>query len=109
MAAVAVFMPTAMLLGAHGAGDVIVLTTAVIVSLIAGVPLTKHLWHTPSNFPEHLRSDASSDAPGAEDSSPSGPGQPTGEPSLDQVLDRYQTRWASDRRRVDLPNPTTRK
>ena len=109
VAAVAVFMPTAMLLGADGAGDVIVLTAAVIVALIAGVPLAKHLWHTPSNFPEHLRRDASSDAPGAEDSPPSGPGQPTGEPSLDQVLDRYQTRWASDRRRVDLPNPTTRK
>ena len=26
------------------------LTTAVIVALIASVPLAKHLWHTPSNF-----------------------------------------------------------
>jgi hypothetical protein len=107
VAAVAVFMPTAMLLGAHGGGDVIVLTAAIIVGLIAGVPLAKHLWQTPSNFPEHLRRDASSDAPGADDAAPPGVGQPTGEPSLDQVLDRYQTRWASDRRRVDLPNPTT--
>jgi hypothetical protein len=28
---------------------------------------------------------------------------------LDQILDRYSTRWGSDRRRVDLPTPTVRK
>ncbi|GAA6525054.1 hypothetical protein [Intrasporangium sp. DVR] len=105
VAAVAVFMPTAMLLGAHGPGDVIVLVTTVLVGLIAGAPLAQHLWRTPSNFPEHLRQDASSDAPGLPELAP----ETAGAAKIDQILDRYQTRWASDRRRVDLPDPKTRK
>ncbi|HEX6054315.1 MAG TPA: hypothetical protein VFY98_00735 [Intrasporangium sp.] len=100
VASVAVFMPTAMLLGADGAGDVVVLVVTVLVGLIAGVPLAQHLWNTPTNFPEHLRRDASSDAPDA------GVGAV---PSIDQAIKNLESRWASDRRRVDLPNPSKRK
>lgn len=103
IAAIAVFLPTAMLLGAHHPADVIVLVATVIVGLIAAVPLAQHLWKTPDTFPEHLRRDASSDAPGA-DSAPPAAAAPVAE-----VIDRYATRWASDRRRVDLPHPETRK
>lgn len=103
---IAVFLPTAMLLGAYGAADLIVLVTTIIVALIATVPLAKHLWSTPRNYPDHLRIDASSDAPGAP-----GPAEPPtrdGEEPLEPVLDRYATRWASQRRRADLPDPTLR-
>jgi len=109
VAAVAIFMPTAMLLGAHDVADVIVLVAAIIVGLIATTPLAQHLWNTPNNFPEHLRRDASSDAPGAEAAA--------ADATVEQAIKAYQSRWASDRRRVDggvgqqvdLPSPTTRK
>lgn len=109
VAVVAVFMSTAMLLGAHSVTDFIVLTTTIFVSVVATVPLARHLWDTPSNFPEsikHLAAESSADAAGADTS----PGPSDGTPiSVDELADRYATRWSSERRRVGLPDPTTRK
>jgi hypothetical protein len=103
---VAIFMSTAMLFGAEGAADYIVLAATIFVSVVATVPLARHLWDTPSNFPEHkmghIPSEASSDAPG-------GPLAGPPQPVVEEIIDRYATRWTSDTRRVDLPNPTVRK
>jgi hypothetical protein len=103
---VAIFMSTAMLFGAEGVADYIVLAATIFVSVVATVPLARHLWDTPSNFPEHkmghIPSEASSDAPG-------GPLAGPPQPVVEEIIDRYATRWTSDTRRVDLPNPTVRK
>lgn len=109
VAVVAIFMSTAMLLGAKGAADYIVLAATIFVAVVATVPLARHLWDTPSNFPEsikHLNQEGSSDAPGSPAPDGSAPATPA---SLEQIIDRYSTRWGSDTRRVDLPNPTVRK
>ena len=103
MAVIAVFMPTAMLFGATGLADVIVLVTTIIVAGIASVPFARHLWKTPRNFPESIRTDASSDAPGLTAGAADAVAAP-----IDVLVDRYSSRWSSDRRRVDLPNPTRR-
>jgi hypothetical protein len=106
VAVVAIFLSTSMLLGAEVAADYVVLAATIFVAVVATVPLARHLWDTPSNFPEHIVHEASSDSPGA-------PGGPTtaaaAQPSLEQIIDRYTTRWGSDTRRVDLPDPTVRK
>ena len=99
VAVIAAFMPTAMLIGARSAADVIVLVTTIIVAVIASVPLGKHLWQTPRNFPASIRTDASSDEPGS-------PSATTDD--IVVLVDRYSSRWSSDRRRVDLPDPTLR-
>lgn len=110
VAVIAVFLPAAMLLGAKSVTDTIVLVATVLVGLIAAVPLARHLWHTPSNFPQHLVADASSDGPGVEDGQAAGDETAGDEtPTLEGIVDRYATRWASDRRRVDLPDPTVRR
>lgn len=103
---VAIFMPTAMLLGAEVAADYMVLAATIFVAVVATVPLARHLWDTPTNFPEHivghLRSEASGDA---SDNPVATPAQPT----VDDLVDRYATRWTSDTHRVSLPDPTVRK
>lgn len=104
---VAIFMSTAMLLGAKNAADYIVLSATIFVSLVATVPLARHLWDTPSNFPEsikHLAQEGSSDVPDVAGSQ-TDPAQPT----VEQLADRYAKRWSSDTRRVSLPDPTVRK
>ena len=103
VAVIAVFMPTAMLLGATGLADVIVLVTTIIVAGMASVPFARHLWKTPRNFPESIRTEASSDAPGVAECAADDVAAP-----IDVLVDRYSSRWSSDRRRVDLPNPTRR-
>ncbi len=106
---IAIFMPTAMMFGAHDVADVIVLVTTIIVAVIATVPLGRHLWQTPRNFPEHMRVDASSDAPGVTACASDGTVAPDDKVApIDVLVDRYSTRWSSERRRVDLPNPTLR-
>lgn len=99
---VAVFMPTAMLLGAEVAADYVVLAATIFVAVVATVPLARHLWDTPSNFPEHIVHEASADA---SDTPVAAPAAPT----VDDLVDRYATRWGSDTRRVSLPDPTVRK
>jgi hypothetical protein len=121
---IGIFLPGAMLVGAvvsrGRVGDVIVLTATVGVAVLVTLPLARHLWHTPDSFPViHLRTDASSEAGGLGDAGPegtraggaaAGPASAEGgaAPPLDAVLDRYAARWSSDRRRVDLPDPTVR-
>lgn len=99
IAVIAVFLPAAMLVGAGSAADVVVLLATVAVGLTATLPLARHLWRTPVTFPAiHLREDASSEAPGV----------PPAPPGLEEVVDGYASRWSSDRRRVELPDPTVR-
>lgn len=105
IAVIAVFMPAAMLLGEHGLSDVIILVSTVVVTLVVATTLGRALVKTPANFPRSVPHEASSDATDVARAQPATPEQP-----LEQIVDRYATRWASDRRRtpVDLPNPVVR-
>lgn len=112
---IGVFLPAAMLvsqlLSARRPGDLVVLGATVGVGLLATLPLGRHLVHTPDSFPViHLRTEASSAAAGADDSPASDQAFGTGQapPPIGAVLDRYASHWGSDRRRVDLPDPTVR-
>lgn len=104
IAVIAVFMPAAMLLGEHGTADVIVLVSTVVVAGVIATALGRALLRAPKNFPQWVPHEASSDA----DDVPRV--RPTETPPLEQLVDRYATRWASDRRRapMDLPAPTVR-
>lgn len=88
VALAAAFLTAATLVGAL-TGDptvtdlVCLLATLVVVGL-ATVPLARHLWSTPSGFPEDFAVEPSSQAPGVPD-----------EESVQRVVDRYATRWAS--------------
>lgn len=91
VAVIGIFLPLAMLIAAHEVLDLVVLGTTVVVVGAAGVyPLARHLWNSPANFPEHLP------AEGMADTAASQPQQP----SAEELIDRYSTRWSSDRRRV---------
>lgn len=119
VAVIAVMMPTAMLVAARSSADVICLLAVIGTGVCLGWPLARHLWNSPSNFPEHLPQDASAPAlvPGMPDAD--GPAEParwrslpivqttTGarEGDLDQavaraneLIDRYSTRWSGDAR-----------
>jgi hypothetical protein len=99
VAVIAVFMPSAMLIGAHRPSEVVVLGCTAGLALIIAVTYGRHLRGAPSNFPRWVPTETATpqDAVSAVT------------PDLDQILDRYSTRWGSDRRRVDLPTPTVRK
>ncbi len=98
IAVIALFLPVGMLFGAPGVGDVIVLAaTAAVVTIIGVVPLGRHLRQTPANFPMHIVAEASSQIV----EKPLVKGSPASPVALDSVVDRYATRWASERRRVD--------
>jgi hypothetical protein len=105
IAVIAVFLAGAMLLGAHDAADVVILLSTVIVSLVVVAALARALVRTPANFPQSLPHEASSEAADVPLRQPEAT-----QASLDHLVDRYATRWASDRRRapVDLPNPVVR-
>ncbi len=75
VAALGVVMPLAMLVGRHGVADVLVLCGAVVLVVIAGLPLAAHLWNTPSNAPEYL------------------PRRSGLEDQVAAAIDRYSTRW----------------
>ena len=47
-------LPLATLVASHSAADVLVLIAAVLIVAIAGLPLARHLWNTPTNAPEYL-------------------------------------------------------
>ncbi len=67
--------------------DLVCLSCTLAVVILAGVPLARHLWSSPSGFPESFAVDRSADAPGVPD-----------EAVVEQVVDRYATRWAGDSR-----------
>lgn len=102
---IGVFLPAAMLLGAHDAADVVILVSTVVVALVVATALARALVRTPANFPQSVPHEASSEVTDVPRERPA-----PAAPSLDQIVDRYATRWASDRRRtpVDLPNPVVR-
>jgi hypothetical protein len=84
IAALGALMPMVILVGNHAVADVLVLATTSVLVALAGLPLARHLWNTPSNAPEHIAHRS-----GLED-------------QVAAAIDRYSTRWgsweASDRR-----------
>lgn len=75
VAALGVVMPLAMLIGRHAPADVLVLVGAVVIVVVLGLPLARHLWNSPSNAPEHL------------------PHRSGVEDQVAAAIDRYSTRW----------------
>lgn len=75
VAALGVIMPTAMLIGSHSVSDVVLLLGAMLIVVVAGLPLARHLWNTPSNAPEYL------------------PHRTGLEEQVAAAVDRYSTRW----------------
>ncbi len=57
VAVVAVVLPALMFFGAHNPADLLVLAGTILGVTVASVPLARHLWHTPSGFPEHVSQD----------------------------------------------------
>lgn len=78
VAALGVIMPLAMLIGRHSAIDLLILGGAAALVVIAGLPLARHLWNSPSNAPEYL------------------PHRTGLEDQVAVAIDRYSTRWGSD-------------
>ena len=77
IAALAVVLPAGMLLSGPGLADVLVLVSTMAAAAAAGLPLARHLWRTPSGFPEHV------------------PHRRLGEPVA--RAQRFATRWGSFR------------
>jgi hypothetical protein len=76
VALIGVFLPLGMLASRPGPVDLLVLLATVGVVGLASVPLARHLWHTPSGFPEHIPQQALYEEPSR---------------------DRFATRWGSAR------------
>ncbi len=91
IAIIAVFLPMFMLLvgGATTPGEFVVLAVMVTVTGIAAFIFAKHLWNTPTNFPLHLKAEGYLESPEKQD-----------EETLEQLVDRYSTRWGGDSSRV---------
>ncbi|MDN5794919.1 MAG: hypothetical protein L0H79_04130 [Intrasporangium sp.] len=108
IAVIAVFMPAAMLIGFHRPSEVVVLLSAAVVAFVVAFHFGWVLRHTPTNFPMSVPHDTSP-APDEPVGSTAG-ARPAvvGGVELDQVVDRYATRWRSDRRRVAPSDPTTK-
>jgi hypothetical protein len=70
-----VVMAVAMLVASHSVADVLVLVATMVVVVIAGLPLARHLWNTPTNAPEYL------------------PHRSGVEDQVAATIDRYSTRW----------------
>jgi hypothetical protein len=75
VALLAVLLPAGMLAGSRDTSDVLVLVATVAAAAAAGIPLARHLWRSPSGFPDHVPHLS--------------PGSPDGPP------DRFATRWGS--------------
>ena len=50
----AVFLPTGMLFSGPSSTDLAALLATIALVVVASVPLVRHLWRTPSGFPEHI-------------------------------------------------------
>jgi hypothetical protein len=77
VALMAVFLPVGMLFSGPGRSDLLALLATVAVVMTASVPLARHLWRTPSGFPEHI------------------PQQTL----YEEQRDRFATRWGSAARK----------
>lgn len=77
IALLALVLPLGMLLSVPVVADVLVLLATAVVAVLAGIPLARHLWRTPSGFPDQV--------PSVRAGAPPGP------------TDRFATRWGSFR------------
>ena len=79
VALIGVFLPLGMLASRPGSTDLAVLLATIGVAALASVPLARHLWRSPTGFPEHIPQQAVyEEAP----------------------RDRFATRWGSARNRT---------
>jgi hypothetical protein len=74
VAGLGLLLPAAMLITDHRPYEVLILVGTIALVALAAVPLARHLWRTPSNFPEHI---------------------PQRTVYSDEVQDRFATRWNS--------------
>ncbi len=70
-----VVIPLATSLARHSVADVLILGGTVVIVVLAGLPLARHLWDTPSNAPHHL------------------PHRTGLEDQVAAAIDRYSTHW----------------
>ncbi|GLE54207.1 hypothetical protein [Mycobacterium montefiorense] len=77
VASLGVILPLATSVANHSVSDLLVLTGTILVVVVLGLPLVRHLWNTPSNAPEHL------------------PHRTAIEDQIAATIDRYSTRWGS--------------
>lgn len=78
VAGLGIVMPLAMLVEQHSAIAVLVLAGTALLVLAVSVPLARHLWNTPSNFPDYV------------------PHRSGVEEQVAAAIDRYATRWGGD-------------
>jgi hypothetical protein len=76
-------LPLATVIANHSASDALVLLGTVLVVVLLGWPLARHLWNTPSNAPEHL------------------PHRTALEDQVAAAIDRYSTRWGGWKNKED--------
>ena len=76
VAGIGVLLPLGMLLSWPQPLDLVVLLGTIMIIGLASVPLARHLWHTPSGFPEHI---------------------PQRTIYEDPPADRFTTRWGSSK------------
>lgn len=75
VAALGIVMPLAILVEQHSAIAVLVLAGTALLVLAVSLPLARHLWNTPSNFPDYV------------------PHRSGMEEQVAAAIDRYSTRW----------------
>ena len=68
-------LPLATLIINHSIAEVLVLAGTILIVLLLGFPLARHLWNTPSNAPDYL------------------PHRTALEDQVAAAIDRYSTRW----------------
>jgi hypothetical protein len=76
VALIGVFLPLGMLLSRPGPADLLALLATIALVALPSVPLARHLWRTPSGFPEHIPQQSLYEEP---------------------ARDRFATRWGSAR------------
>lgn len=82
-------LPLLQLAASHDGSETLLLLSVVALALAAALPLARHLWHQPDDYPEHLPAEAGSlveKAPKA--------------PDVEDLIDRYATTWGIGRRRT---------
>lgn len=83
VATMGLLLPLAALTDVHGGADIALIVAAVCAVIGLGtIPLARHLWHTPSNFPQQAVPEMSDQ-----------------EAEIAAAVDRYASKYASDTRR----------